>query len=143
MGTRVRGQEGILTVTENGAPLDTFDRIISWDATFKHEILEENYTGFTTPEYDEIANGVEGNFEIHLNNEDYVKFMRNIENRAMRRGSDIVYNMMGIINHPSGKRNKITFVDVRFGDFKLTNAGRKSFMALSIPWKCARWRVVQ
>ncbi len=142
MATRVRGQEAVLTMTEGGNPLDTFDRGKTWEVDFKREILEEHYWGFVSPEYDSISNGVEGNFEIDINEESYPAFLRNTENKAQRRGANVLYNVMCIMNHPSGKKVRFVFPNVEFGDIKPKQDARKPYVPLAIPFRCSTWRTI-
>ncbi len=143
MTQRIKGQEvGLAWTTPTGEP-QGLDNILSAEATLDIEILEEAYLGENVNQFDELFKGVSGQAELHLDDVGYFEFTAQVQDRAQRRTSaGGIFNLTMSFAFPSGRRARITFEDLKFGELPIRAPARGEYVTATVSWKCSTLRRV-
>ena len=118
---RVKGLEVSIRVVADAEVVDVH-AVKSANFTMDIEILREGYLGEPSDRRDEISRGSTFELELHLENADYLRFMKQVQDRAKRRAggaSTIRVDIHAVLNMPNGERPQIIIPDAMFGAFPL------------------------
>lgn len=137
MSQRIKGQEISLNVVLDGAIQDSITDIRNFEVTPKIDILDEQYLGQTTDQFDEIFKGVHGKFDIHFESQDVFLFIQAVVNRARRRTPGTVVNIKATLNFPNGDRPRVALQNVFFADFPITFGSRSDYGQISMEFSAS------
>lgn len=136
---RIKGQETAVTVTGPLGSEDGFKAVQSFEAEFLLNILEEGYLGEVAPRFDEIFMGASGTMDVHLEDPQYLAFVRRVLDRATRRNPGTVqFQIVTSMEFPGGDRVRVVFEDVKFGNLPTRNPGRDEYVSATVEWRCTR-----
>lgn len=143
MSLRLKGQETKLAFSAPDGPTTTLAKITDFEVNILGEILEENYVGEDSPDFDDIANGCEVRCTVHLNDPDVFEFFQKIEDRR-RRIADAAgkFSAVAIFKFPSGRTRKGIVNDLFFGDLPVKLGSRKAYATTTLQGKAKRVRWV-
>ena len=137
MGQRIKGQEVELLVVLDGKPQTNITTIKDFEFTPELEILDEGYLGQTTNQKDSVFTGLAGKFSMHFDNQDILKFMASVIDKARRRTPGTKINIKATLNFPNGQRPRVMIPDCEFGDFPVNFGSRKDFGSVSLTFAAA------
>lgn len=123
---RLRGQEVVVTITQDGAELATINNIQSFELEMLMETMSQGYLGGKTELKDDIFKGAKFSFEMHTDTPDYVTLSRAIINRAKRNTPDTVFTISGRFDY-NGQTLTRTIPDAKFGSIPTTVGGRAEY----------------
>ncbi len=135
MGTRIKGQEVELLLINNGRPESTITLVKNFEFTPELEILTEGYLGQTTEQKDSIFMGISGKMDVHFENQDILKFMGSIIDKARRRLPGSQINIKATLNFPNGQRPRVLLPRVEFGPMPMNFGGRKEFGSVNLAFE--------
>ncbi|MFA6168607.1 MAG: hypothetical protein WC700_18420 [Gemmatimonadaceae bacterium] len=138
---RIKGLNTVLSITENGQLNENFTAIKDHEFTIKTEIKQEAYVGESSDRYDETFHGASGKITMHLENLDFLRFMRAISLRAQNREVNVQFNIQTSYATPSGQRKRVTFPDVYFGEIPVSTPGKNDYVTFTLNWSCGQFRV--
>lgn len=137
MSLRIKGQEVSLIITSGGDFLDELTDITDFNATFKLRKLEQGYLGQTSNQYDEIFDGADLTFGLHLHTGSMLSdFIPNIIKRAKRELPDLIINITALLAFPEGDR-RVFFPDVKFGPLTQQIGSRGDYMKIGCDMSCS------
>ena len=141
MSQRLKGLEARVTmVGPNGVETSLGD-VVSCEFTSMLDLLSEGLLGEGTERKDDIYRGVEGNFEIQIETQQYLVFMTQIENRAKRRiPSDTKFNLVCSLSLPNGENPRLLFEDIFFGETPTSIGGRDEYVTVTVNFGCSDYR---
>lgn len=142
MAQRVKGQEVEVIMLEDGAPQSSLNTAQSMNFTFKTERLREGYLGETTDRYDTVFHGVEGKVKFHFDNPAPFKITTDIINKARRRTPGTRFNLKASVSFPSGRRARVVFQDVEFGELPFNVGGRTEYVDFELDFGCSTAQVL-
>jgi hypothetical protein len=143
MATRVKGQDVAINFTTPQGLQEGLGEILDFEAELDLEILEEEYLGKNSKEYDEIFNGVSGVVQLHVSSDAYFRFSERVQDRAQRRtAAGGIFNVTSSFTLGSGRRVRVIFEDVHFGAMPLKASSRKDYVTGKIQWKGSKIRRV-
>lgn len=133
----VRGQETQIRISKNNAIQRTISDIKN--ATFNFEVttLREDYLGQSVTQRDEIATGITGSLLIHIKDQEVLRLIQDVLDRASRRTAldALVVNIQAVLNFANGQRPKINVIDCKFGTFPLNIGGKEQYVELTLPFE--------
>ena len=143
MGTRLKGQEAVLSFTDPDGDVDNLGDLKSFNAELDMEILQEGYLGETADQYDDIYHGVGGDCELHMPNTTWFRFSEKVTDRAERRTAAAgKFSVTSSFQFPSGERPRLTFEDIFFGPLPINVGSRTEYVTVKLTWKGQRLRRV-
>lgn len=142
MTQRAKGQEVEIVTLVNGEPRDNLTFARSIEFAFKTEQLQEGYLGETTDRYDSIFRGVRGRVEFHFNDSAPFALVNDLVNKARRREAGTRVNIKSTVNFPSGRRARVFFRDVEFGELPFNFGSRSDYGTFQIEWGCSDAQVL-
>ena len=142
MSQRVKGLECSLAMsTPDGADEDFADFVEEAELTVDLEILQRDYLGHTSQEFDDIFKGISGSAKVHLDSPAYFKFAEKVQDRAERRTpASGVFSLSFTVNFPSGTTARLTAEDLFFGALPLRMPKRDEYLEGEITFQCKRLR---
>jgi len=139
---RIKGQEVEVLLVLKGQPLDTITDVRSFEMAAQMELLREGYLGETTDRRDDVYRGVRGRMELHFENADVFRLMREVIDRARRREPGTKVNVKATLNFPSGERPLVLIQDVFFGEIPMTFGGRTEYGTISLEFEAQDFSVL-
>ena len=139
---RIKGQEVIVTVTQNSAIVTAIKNIKNFNVTVKLDQKTEDYLGETAPQFDEVYNGIGVSFSMHLSDPAVFDFITAIMKRAQRREPGLTINVKATLNFPNGQKRKIVCNDLFFGNFPIQFGSRTDYGEISVDASGADFIVV-
>lgn len=132
MSLRIKGQDCTLRLATADGPELSLIKVVSWEVTIKGEILKEEFTGETDPDYDSIADGVDISMEVQFTTRDALKFYDRVQ-AIRRREVDAAQKIIGVAKYdfPDGRVLGI-IPELHFGDLPIAVKGRKGFVSASL-----------
>lgn len=130
MAQRIKGQEVTIFVQNQGVPVASLTDIQNFSLTFNFDKLEEGYLGETFSRFDEVFKGANFDFEVHVEDPDFTKFVDVVYGRAIRRESATEINIGAILLFPSGRSRKILLKDCFFADVPVNVGGRTNYVSV-------------
>jgi hypothetical protein len=131
MALRLKGQEVEVRIIKAGVLQDTITKIKNFELEVKLDLLEEDFLGMTTTEYDEVYSGVGFSFEMQLDSPDFLDLQRAIIDKARRITPDVQYTITGTLLFPSGATRALIIPDAHFGAQPINAGGRKEYVTVS------------
>ena len=125
MTLRAKGQEVTLTIVANGQVQQVLADVISFDALFAVEMLEQAFVGESTARYDELFKG--GGFDITFQqfSESHVVLAAAIVERA-REESKLVVNVTAYVEI-NGEVAFLSWPDAQFGEAEVKMSGQMDY----------------
>jgi hypothetical protein len=133
---RIKGQETELIYILNGEPKANITNIRSFEAAIQTEILKEGYLNEKTDRRDEIFRGCRGKTELHFENGEIFKLIKEIVDRAQRQKPGSMINFKATMNFPSGERIRHIFKNVFFGEIPIGFPSRADYGTINLEWEC-------
>lgn len=138
MSQRVKGQEVRVTFTSPAGTETALSAVQSFEFEVQTEILSEGYLGETTERKDDIFKGTRGRMTIHIENQDYFRFVERVKNRSQRRTpSDARFSAVCAFQLPNGQRPRALLEDLFFGPLPVNVGGRDEYVEATIEFECA------
>jgi hypothetical protein len=129
---RIKGQEIEILIVSKGKPLDTITDVRSFEMAAQMEILREGYLGEKTDRRDDVYRGVRMRMELHFENDDIFKLMRDVIDRARRREPGTKINIKATLNFPNGDRPRVLIQDVFFGEIPMAFGSRTDYGTVTL-----------
>lgn len=142
MAQRIKGQEVQISVIVNNVIQASITDIKNFEVTPKLEMLEEQYLGQTTDQYDEIYKGVKGSMEINFDSQDVFKLIQSVIDRAQRRTPGTVINIKATLQFPNGDRPRVSINNAFFGDFPVKFGSRSDYGTIGIDFQSSTVQVL-
>lgn len=140
---RIKGQEVTVSLSDPDGGSDSIGDVSNFESETLLEILEEDYLGETTTRTDEIYNGESGRMDLHLEQEEWWRLQQKIVDRARRRAAAAgVFNITAAFAFPNGRRVRLTYENVHFGGQPIRVSDRKSYVTVTLAWRCSGIRRV-
>lgn len=141
MAQRVKGQEVRIIFTSPAGQETSLSDITSFEVEPQLEILSEGYLGETTERKDDIFKGARGRAEIHLESQDYFRFVQRVIDRSQRRApSDGRFNVLATLSFPNGERPRVLLEDVFFGPPPMNVSSREDYVSATVEFECSNVR---
>ena len=141
MAQRIKGQEVRVVFTSPAGTETSLTDITSFEVEPQMEILSEGYLGETTERKDDIFKGVHGRMELHLESQDYFRFVQRIIDRSQRRSpADGRFNVIATLSFPNGQRPRVLLEDVYFGAPPISVGGREEYVSATVEFECSSVR---
>ncbi|TAL43884.1 MAG: hypothetical protein EPN91_05445 [Salinibacterium sp.] len=142
--TRIRGGEVVLRLARENAPLVTMTAFKEFAINFRGRILEEGYLGETAPRFDDMSDGIGGNFTIHAESQDLLLLLQYIQERQQRVRSVQTSRINGTarFSFPNGDTPKAFVKDMKFGEIPLSIPERTQYVNASFPFNAERARFI-
>lgn len=128
MAQRIKGQEVEIAIVQNGSVINSLQHCKSINFTFNTRILEEEYLGQTSKEYDSVFDGVSGDADFHFTDAGPFATAVAILDKAQRREPGTVFNIKATFNFPSGRRARVVIRNVEFGPMPFETGSRSDFV---------------
>lgn len=143
MAQRIKGQEVRVTfVGPNGTETALSD-VQSFELEMQLEVLSEGYLGETTERKDDIFRGVHGRMEIHIEAQEYLRFMDSVVQRSQRRtAADAQFNVIATLNFPNGTSPRVLLEDVFFASMPTNVGARDEYVQGTIEFECSGYRTL-
>lgn len=138
MDQRIKGQETSIKVIQAGIVIETIETIAVFNDSTNFETKEAGYLGETANRYDEVYNGVSGDFEFNVSRPGWNDFVKAIEDRATRKTPDVVFNIVRADLYPNGDSSIVTYEDVAWGPVPTNIPSRGDYIKVRMEFKCAR-----
>ena len=139
---RIKGQETIITILQNGDLQARIDSISDSEFTFDLEILEEGYLGETSNRFDAIFNGMSIRLTGHLTNQQFIQLTRGVVERAQRRaGAPSRVDLASTLVFPGGDLVNIGVPDVQFGGIPMNTGGRQEYTQWTLEAKASEFEI--
>jgi hypothetical protein len=137
MSLRIKGQEVELNVTRGGALEDSLTDIRSFDLELQYDLKQEGYLGQTTDMYDDVFKGVKFNMELHLHTQEWLTFLKALEDRSRRVTPDVVFSITGTFSFPNGDTPILTLNDVKFANVPHNVPSRGDYVSVKLSGGCS------
>jgi hypothetical protein len=134
---RIKGQEVAVIILVGGDLQTQLTDIQNFNATMKVRKIEQGYLGETANRYDEIFDGCELDFELHVHSQDWVDYLQAIFDRARRRTPDVTFNVTATMFFPNGDTPVIKFPDIHFGDVPMNISSRGDYVKIKVQAVCS------
>jgi len=142
MAQRIKGQETEVVLLMNGQPVESFTDIKSANATFNMEIKEQGFLGETANRYDSVFNGISGDLDMEFSTPAVFTVITALVDKARRRLPGTTVNVKMTLNFPSGRRARVVFPNVEFGEIPLGVGGRADYNSLKLSYKGSSYSVI-
>ena len=136
-GQRIKGQEVEVIFSVDSKPRQNITNIRDFEFTPQFEIQSEGYLGQTTEQKDMIFNGLEGKLTMHFNNQDILKLIGELVDKARRRTPGVKINIKSTLNFPGGQRPRILIPECEFGPMPVNFGSRKDYGQVSVSWEAS------
>lgn len=133
---RLRGQEVEIRLVQDGVLSDAFLALSTFNDTHKFEKNEHGFLGEKQARHDFIYNGVDGSFEMQLENQRWMQFQAFIKAIARRETPDSVVNIVRTDFYANGDTPSRTYLDVKFGGQPTAIASRADFVKVTVDFSC-------
>lgn len=134
---RLKGQEIFVSVIIDNKVDDKIGPFLDLDVTLRKEILEGQYLGETTVQFDSVFNGCVFTLKYHLRAAAILKLIdKDIKRARYQAGGALRFDMAAVMLLP-GVTVPYVFRDCHFGDHKLTVSDRKSFVEGALEGYCS------
>lgn len=141
MAQRVKGQETRITFTSPTGTVTALNAVQSFEFELQTEILSEGYLGETTERKDDVFKGVRGRMEVHIDSQDYFRFIDQVKQRSQRRtAADAQFTATCAFNMPNGQRPRALLADLFFGAMPVNAGSRDEFVSATIEFECSEVR---
>lgn len=136
MGTRLKGQDAVIDIIVDGKPDGNVGPWKSCEVTLLMEVLEEEFLGETTKQYDEIFDGCEITLEGNVLAQQYFRLVDKIVRRARYQTGGIVQlDIQQTFVFSSGYVLPYKFKDVKFGNIPINVSARRDFVTSKLTGK--------
>ncbi len=134
---KLKGQEINCIVVVNGKQEDKVGPWLDLDVTLRKEVLEADYLGETTTDFDSVFRGCQLTMKGHLRGASWLKLIDgDIRKARYMAGAIIRVDLVAVIKFP-GLVLPWTFANLTFADHKITITDRKSFVEASLDAYCS------
>lgn len=138
MGLKLKGQEVFIELLVDGKPDSKIGPFKKFTATLLQDILEEEFLGASTKEYDEIFNGCQIESEGQLYTERWITFATSVVKRArFQPGAVVTVDVQATLVFSNGKTIPWRFVDVKFGEWPIDVPSRRDYVNIKLTGKCS------
>lgn len=138
IGLRLKGQEVSIIVIAGGNVVQEVKAVSNLNDETKLDIKEDGFLGETANEYDQVYNGMSGDFEMQLHRAQWETTLKQrIINKARRIEPNLVFNVVRIDFYPNGDTVTTTFTDVSWGAIPRTTAARGDFVKVKFAFACS------
>lgn len=139
---RLKGQDVVVQIVQGGSNTSVAqfaNDIRNFELTPKFEKLEEQYLGQTSKKYDDIFHGVDFKFDMHLEKNSAIEFVKLVQQRAASRGSNTAskVNIQATLHFPDGTARTLTLKECYFEDMPFSVGGRSEYAQFTISGSCA------
>jgi len=134
---RIKGQEVSVVIMAGGDLQSQLTDIQNFNCTMKLRKIEQGYLGETANRFDEIYDGCELDFEMHVHSQDWFTYLQSIFDRARRRTPDVVFNVTATLFYPNGETPTIKFPDIKFGDMPVAISSRGDYVKIKVQASCS------
>lgn len=139
---RIKGQETIITILQDGDLRSRIDSITDAEVTFDLEILEEGYLGETSNRFDAIFNGMSIKLTGHLTNKQFIDFTQAVVARAQRRqGGAVQIDIATTLVFPGGDLVNIAIPDIQLGGVPFSDGGREEYVEWTLEGKASEFDI--
>lgn len=136
MAQRLLGQNTVVTITVNSAPVLELNCVRSFSFTYELELKDEGYLGETTNRKDSVFKGVKFDMELHTASNDIYSLIKTLQDKATRRTPGVRINVKTSMSWPNGDRAVITFPDAEFGAVPVNINSRTDYVTVKLEGAC-------
>jgi hypothetical protein len=130
-----------LALTRDGVLETELTDVKACEFAPQFEIKTEGYLGEKAPRNDEIYMGVKGSLTLHIHSGDVFDFIQAVKDRAQRHTPDVVFNIAGIFQFPSGEVRTLTVPDLKFGAFPISTNDRGDYTEVKVEYAADDFQV--
>lgn len=131
---RIKGQEVSILIVRDGALEAELVDIQNFNFEPDVEIKTQGYLGEKSNRTDDIYNGVKGDLELNLHDQDWFTFLQAVQDRAKRNTPDVKFNITAVLAFPNGQTPSVIIPDVKFGSFPHNVASRGDYVKVKISY---------
>ena len=140
---RIKGQETLITVQQDGVPKLRVDTISDTECIFELDILQEGYIGETSDRFDSIFKGMTVRVSGHMTNRQVIDIADAIAQRAQRRaGGAVRFDLTTTLVFPNGDIVSILVPDVHFQSVPITTGSREDYVGFSWEGKASEYELI-
>jgi hypothetical protein len=137
MAQRILGQNTVVSIIVNSAPLQEINAIRSFSFNYELELKDEGYLGESSNRKDSVFKGIKFDMEMHLANNAAFQLIKTAIDKAQRRTPGVRINVKTSLTWPNGDRAVIVFNDVEFGPFPVNTNSRTDYVTLKLEGACS------
>lgn len=135
--TPIKGQEVELLLLSGTDIEDSFTAITDFSLNFDIELIEENYLGMTSAEFDEVFKGVRGDVSMQLRSKKAIQFVYKIIDKAKRRTPGQIFSFKAKMAFPNGEFVRLHLPDIHFGAVPFNFANRTQHASMKVDFACS------
>lgn len=140
---RIKGQETLITVQQDGVPKLRVDTISDTEVIFELDILQEGYIGETSDRFDAVFKGMTIRLTGHMTNREVIDIADAIAKRAQRRaGGAVRFDVTTTLIFPNGDLVSILVPDVQFQSIPITTSSREDYVQFSWEGKASDYKLI-
>lgn len=143
MAQRIKGQETVVRILKDGAPLANLSAVKSLTIEPQFEILTEQYLGETSSRKDTVQNGVQVKVQFHHDHPEVLDLIQAISDKAQRRVPGIRIDIVTTLRFPSGKVARVSIPECESGPTPMAVAGKNSYVQTDFTFEAAGFRFLQ
>jgi hypothetical protein len=136
MSQRAKGQEVSINIVRGGVLENTFTAILNFNSEDVFEIIKKGYLGEKGDRHDFIFSESKGDFEMHLQTQDWFRFRIAVKQKATREQPDLQFNISKTLFFPNGESPTVNFNDVSFGPMPENVPARNDYVKVKVDFAC-------
>ena len=139
--TPIKGQEVLLLLLAGTEVQQQFTHITDFSLTFQIELIEENYVGMTSAEFDEVFKGVHGDMTLQMWNKEVFTFVERVLSKAQRRTPGETFSFKAKFKFPGGGEVRLLLPDIHFGEIPFSG-NRTQHSTMKVSFACSGARLI-
>lgn len=136
MEQRIKGQEITISVVRGGVLEASFTDIKNFNITVKSEVKKQGYLGEKGSRTDDVFDSVDFDFEMHVHNTEWTKFVTAVQQRQKRQLPDLEINIAGTFFYPNFETQAWIMANAKFGDVPIGISDRKEYVNVKLSGSC-------
>lgn len=135
---KVKGQNCVLKLIVDGSVVQEADSFVSLEETRDGELIEDEYLGEVTKDYDELFHGYKLNITGHMRRADWLVFDDQLSQRMKYQSGGLTkVDLMQVITFPdTGEIRTTTYLDLKAGPRRVNYGSRSDRAEFSIELGC-------
>ena len=126
--SRIRGQECTILVVRAGVLEDSITSVMNFNFEYQGETKTQGYLGEKNNRTDDIFNQGKFDFEAHLTTQQWLTFIKAIQDRQKRVTPDVQFNISVVLEFANGETPTVFFNDCKFGAIPNNIASRGDYV---------------
>ena len=135
---KLKGQDVTLKLIVDGSVEVEADSFVSLEITTDGELIEDEYLGDVTKDYDHVFHGYKVSIEGHMRTSAWLAFDKKLSQaQKYQTGGLVTVDLMVIVRYPeTGGLNQMTFVNLKSGPRRVNFGSRTDRATFSVELGC-------